>query len=39
MQWISEPSTDIEPMCNNCWIYAHGNCARRCSTQECSIRF
>lgn len=39
MQWISEPSAGIEPMCNNCWIYAHGSCSSKCPIQECSIRF
>lgn len=39
MEWITEPSAGAEPMCNNCFFYAHGSCSTKCSSQECSIRF
>lgn len=39
MEWITEPSAGAEPMCNNCFFYAHGSCSTKCSSQECTIRF
>ena len=38
MEWITEPSAGAEPMCNNCFFYAHGSCSTKCSSQECTIR-
>ena len=35
MEWITEPSAGAEPMCNNCFFYAHGSCSTKCSSQEC----
>ena len=37
MEWITEPSAGAEPMCNNCFFYAHGSCSTKCSSQECTI--
>lgn len=39
MEWITEPSAGAEPMCSNCFFYAHGSCSTKCSSQECTIRF
>lgn len=39
MEWITEPSAGAEPMCNNCFFYAHGSYSTKCSSQECTIRF
>lgn len=36
MEWITEPSAGAEPMCNNCFFYAHGSCSTKCSSQECT---
>ena len=33
MEWITEPSAGAEPMCNNCFFYAHGSCSTKCSSQ------
>lgn len=39
MEWITEPSAGAEPMCNNCFFYAHGSCSTKCSSQECTKIF
>lgn len=31
MEWITEPSAGAEPMCNNCFFYAHGSCSTKCT--------
>ena len=31
MEWITEPSAGAEPMCNNCFFYAHGSCSTKIS--------
>lgn len=36
MEWITEPSAGAEPMCSNCFFYAHGSCSTKCSSQECT---
>lgn len=36
MEWITEPSAGAEPMCNNCFFYAHGSCSTKCSSQATS---
>lgn len=32
MEWITEPSAGAEPMCNNCFFYAHA--VRRAQTVQ-----